>query len=192
MKHWTPRISEAADQAVEAGAQRIVGLVLAPHYSGISIGGYRDRLSEAVGDRADLVMIESWHDHRAVHRPRRRPRPRHRTRTSSLPRTACPSGSSPRATRTRTSCSRPPASSPSEPASRPGRSRSRARARRESPGSARTSSTSSTACTPRASARSSSRRSGSFPTTWRSFGTSTWKRERKQPSSASSSTASSP
>ena len=41
-----------------------VGLVLAPHYSGISIGGYRDRLSEAVGDRADLVMIESWHDHR--------------------------------------------------------------------------------------------------------------------------------
>jgi len=64
MKHWTPRISEAAHQAVEAGAQRIVGLVLAPHYSGISIGGYRDRLSEAVGDRADLVMIESWHDHR--------------------------------------------------------------------------------------------------------------------------------
>ena len=64
MKHWTPRISEAADQAVEAGAQRIVGLFLAPHYSGISIGGYRDRLSEAVGDRADLVMIESWHDHR--------------------------------------------------------------------------------------------------------------------------------
>jgi ferrochelatase len=64
MKHWTPRISEAADQAIEAGAQRIVGLVLAPHYSAISIGGYRDRLSEAVGDRADLVMIESWHDHR--------------------------------------------------------------------------------------------------------------------------------
>ena len=64
MKHWTPRISEAADQAIQAGAQRIVGLVLAPHYSAISIGGYRDRLSEAVGDRADLVMIESWHDHR--------------------------------------------------------------------------------------------------------------------------------
>ena len=64
MKHWTPRISEAADQAIEAGAQRIVGLVLAPHYSAISIGGYRERLSEAVGDRADLVMIESWHDHR--------------------------------------------------------------------------------------------------------------------------------
>ncbi len=63
MKHWTPRIAAAADQAIEAGAQRIVGLVLAPHYSSISIGGYRDRLVAAVGDRAETVMIESWHDH---------------------------------------------------------------------------------------------------------------------------------
>ena len=66
MKHWTPRIAEAADQALGEGAERIVGLVLAPHYSGISIGGYRDRLAEAVGDRAELVMIESWHDHRPL------------------------------------------------------------------------------------------------------------------------------
>ena len=66
MKHWTPRIAEAADEALGEGAQRIVGLVLAPHYSSISIGGYRDRLAEAVGDRAELVMIESWHDHRPL------------------------------------------------------------------------------------------------------------------------------
>jgi len=66
MKHWTPRIAEAADQALSEGAERIVGLVLAPHYSGISIGAYRDRLAEAVGDRAELVMIESWHDHRPL------------------------------------------------------------------------------------------------------------------------------
>jgi protoporphyrin/coproporphyrin ferrochelatase len=66
MKHWTPRIAEAANQALDAGAQRIVGLVLAPHYSSISIGGYRDRLAKAVGDRGDLVMIESWHDHRPL------------------------------------------------------------------------------------------------------------------------------
>ena len=66
MKHWAPRIAEAADRALSEGAQRIVGLVLAPHYSSISIGGYRDRLAEAVGDRAELVMIESWHDHRPL------------------------------------------------------------------------------------------------------------------------------
>jgi protoporphyrin/coproporphyrin ferrochelatase len=63
MKHWTPRIAEAAERALDAGAERIVGLVLAPHYSNISIGGYRDRLAEAIGDRAELVMIETWHDH---------------------------------------------------------------------------------------------------------------------------------
>ena len=63
MKHWTPRIAEAVKRALDAGAERIVGLVLAPHYSSMSIGGYRDRLAEAIGDRAELVMIESWHDH---------------------------------------------------------------------------------------------------------------------------------
>jgi protoporphyrin/coproporphyrin ferrochelatase len=64
MKHWTPRIADAVDRALEEGAERIVGLVLAPHYSGISIGGYRDRLEDGVGNRAELVMIESWHDHK--------------------------------------------------------------------------------------------------------------------------------
>ena len=37
--------------------------MLAPHYSGISIGGYRDRLEAALDGRAELHMIESWHDH---------------------------------------------------------------------------------------------------------------------------------
>jgi protoporphyrin/coproporphyrin ferrochelatase len=63
MKHWTPRIADAADRALAAGAQRIVGLVLAPHYSAISIGGYRAQLEQALDQRADLVFVESWHDH---------------------------------------------------------------------------------------------------------------------------------
>jgi protoporphyrin/coproporphyrin ferrochelatase len=62
MKHWTPRVAEAAERALEGGADRIVGLVLAPHYSRLSIAGYRDLLESAVGDRATLVFIESWHD----------------------------------------------------------------------------------------------------------------------------------
>jgi ferrochelatase len=65
MKHWQPRIPEAVEQALAAGAERIVGLVLAPHYSRISIGGYRARLEEALADRAELVFVESWHDHPA-------------------------------------------------------------------------------------------------------------------------------
>jgi len=45
------------------GAQRLGGVVLAPHYSRISIGGYRDRLEQALDGRAELVFVESWHDH---------------------------------------------------------------------------------------------------------------------------------
>jgi ferrochelatase len=63
MKHWRPTIPEAAAQALADGAQRIVGLVLAPHYSRISIGGYRERLEQALWDGADLVFIPSWHEH---------------------------------------------------------------------------------------------------------------------------------
>jgi protoporphyrin/coproporphyrin ferrochelatase len=62
MKHWTPRIAEAADAAVSAGAETVVGLVLAPHYSAMSIAGYRTQLEEALDGRAELAFIDSWHD----------------------------------------------------------------------------------------------------------------------------------
>ena len=63
MKHWEPWIAEAVEQALADGATRLVGLVLAPHYSRLSIGGYRDRLERALDGRAELVFVESWHDH---------------------------------------------------------------------------------------------------------------------------------
>jgi protoporphyrin/coproporphyrin ferrochelatase len=62
MKHWRPRISDAVEAALAGGATRLVGLVLAPHYSRLSIGGYRERLEEALADRAELVLVQSWHD----------------------------------------------------------------------------------------------------------------------------------
>ena len=63
MKHWRPRIAEAVDAALAGGAERIVGLVLAPHYSRLSIAGYQQRLMDALAGRAELVFVESWHDH---------------------------------------------------------------------------------------------------------------------------------
>jgi protoporphyrin/coproporphyrin ferrochelatase len=60
MRHWRPRIAEAAERALAGGARTIVGLVLAPHYSGMSIGTYRRLLEEAVGDRAEVVLVERW------------------------------------------------------------------------------------------------------------------------------------
>ena len=62
MKHWTPRIAEAADRAVRSGARTVVGLVLAPHYSELSIAGYREQLEAALAGRAELLFIDSWHD----------------------------------------------------------------------------------------------------------------------------------
>jgi len=63
MKHWRPRIAEAVEAALAAKADRIVGLVLAPHYSRLSIAGYRSRLEGALAGRAELEFVESWHDH---------------------------------------------------------------------------------------------------------------------------------
>jgi ferrochelatase len=62
MKHWHPRIADAADRAVEAAVRTVVGLVLAPHYSRLSIAGYREQLERALSGRADLVFVNSWHD----------------------------------------------------------------------------------------------------------------------------------
>ena len=61
MKHWTPRIADAAEAALAGGAERVVGLVLAPHYSRLSIGGYRQQLEEALAGRAELAFVDSWH-----------------------------------------------------------------------------------------------------------------------------------
>ena len=62
MKHWTPHIADAADAAVASDPEMVVGLVLAPHYSSMSIAGYRQQLERGLGGRAELAFIESWHD----------------------------------------------------------------------------------------------------------------------------------
>src|SRR5581483_5574812 len=62
MKHWQPRIDAAAERALATGATTIAGLVLAPHYSRLSIAGYREQLERALAGRAELRFVESWHD----------------------------------------------------------------------------------------------------------------------------------
>jgi ferrochelatase len=62
MKHWTPRIADAVEAAIASGAEEVVGLVLAPHYSALSIAGYREQLERALGRRAELRFVESRYD----------------------------------------------------------------------------------------------------------------------------------
>jgi len=60
MRHWQPRIAEAVDAAVAAGADVLVGVVLAPHYSVLSIGKYRALFDEAVAGRVECRFVERW------------------------------------------------------------------------------------------------------------------------------------
>lgn len=47
MKHWHPFIAEAMEQMVADNLAGALGLVMAPHFSKMSIGGYEKRLKEA-------------------------------------------------------------------------------------------------------------------------------------------------
>jgi ferrochelatase len=62
MKHWTPRIADAVEAALREGSDEIVGIVLAPHFSALSIAGYRDQVEQALAGRAPLHFVASWHD----------------------------------------------------------------------------------------------------------------------------------
>ena len=65
MKHWTPRISTAVDEAIDEGADRLIAIVLAPHYSSISTEGYRRQVEAALARShrpVGLDLVESWHE----------------------------------------------------------------------------------------------------------------------------------
>ena len=61
LKHATPFVEEAVAEVVEQGFRRIVGIVLAPHYSSYSIGQYIGRVREAAAPHnIEVVGVDSW------------------------------------------------------------------------------------------------------------------------------------
>ena len=60
MRHWTPRIADAVDTAIAAGYDALVGLVLAPHWSSLSIEKYRRLFDDAVAGRVESRFVERW------------------------------------------------------------------------------------------------------------------------------------
>ena len=66
MKHSPPFIADAVRSMRDDGIERAVGLVMAPHWSGMSIETYVERARRAVdelGGRPDLSFVRSYHDH---------------------------------------------------------------------------------------------------------------------------------
>src|SRR3989442_3046258 len=63
MRHWHPYIRDAVEQIVADGHRRVVGIVLAPHYSAMSVGAYEKKLLEAAAGRLDAARGRGWGDH---------------------------------------------------------------------------------------------------------------------------------
>jgi len=60
MRHWEPRIAAAVEEAVGRGHDTVLGLVLAPHWSSLSIARYEALFDDAVAGRVESRFVREW------------------------------------------------------------------------------------------------------------------------------------
>ena len=66
MKHSPPFIADAVERMRADGIERAVGIVMAPHWSAMSVETYVERVRAAVGDGPPaFAFVRSYHDHPA-------------------------------------------------------------------------------------------------------------------------------
>jgi protoporphyrin/coproporphyrin ferrochelatase len=67
MKHSPPFIPEAVERMRKDGVDRALGIVMAPHWSGMSVETYVERveraLAESEGEGPAFTFVRRWHDH---------------------------------------------------------------------------------------------------------------------------------
>jgi protoporphyrin/coproporphyrin ferrochelatase len=63
MRNWHPLIEEALGEAVRDGVQSLVAIPMAPQYSTLSVGKYRDAVSAALPPDLAVHFVPSWHNH---------------------------------------------------------------------------------------------------------------------------------
>jgi ferrochelatase len=64
MKHWHPFIGDVVPRIAADGVRRVVAVVLAPHYSRMSVGGYRKYVEDSIAKLdtpIELTFVESWY-----------------------------------------------------------------------------------------------------------------------------------
>lgn len=64
MRHWHPYIAETMGTMRDAGIRRVTAIALAPHYSRMSIGAYRDAVEAAhaeLGRPFEITFVDRWH-----------------------------------------------------------------------------------------------------------------------------------
>lgn len=59
MRHWHPYIAETLKEMKSAGVEKTITLVMAPHYSAMSIGAYNKAVEDAA-DGIESASIDRW------------------------------------------------------------------------------------------------------------------------------------
>lgn len=68
MRHWHPYIIEAAQSILRPEIGKVIGLVLAPHYSKMSVGAYNTILKDSLANsQIEVDFIDSWSDNPTYH-----------------------------------------------------------------------------------------------------------------------------
>ena len=65
MRHWSPWIEEVVGEMVEDGVTQAVGLVLAPHFSALSVARYQQKVADGLDlyrGRIRFEHVASYHD----------------------------------------------------------------------------------------------------------------------------------
>ena len=65
MRHWAPWIEEVVGEMIEDGVTHAVSLVLAPHFSAMSVARYQQRVADGLElyrGRIDFEQVPSYHD----------------------------------------------------------------------------------------------------------------------------------
>jgi len=65
MRHWSPWIEETVRDMLEDGIEQAVSVVMAPHYSKLSVAKYQEKIAaglEMHRGRIDFAHVESYHD----------------------------------------------------------------------------------------------------------------------------------
>jgi len=65
MRHWAPWIEDVVGEMVEDGVTHAVSLVLAPHFSALSVAKYQQKVADGLElcrGRIDFEQVASYHD----------------------------------------------------------------------------------------------------------------------------------
>lgn len=65
MRHWAPWVEEVVGQMIEDGITRAISIVLAPHYSKLSVAKYQKKIQtglEMYRGQIEFTNIDSYHD----------------------------------------------------------------------------------------------------------------------------------